>query len=78
MIRNLPHLQKKKKGLSQLLKRTLLKVHQKLGFTDSALAENHDIANNIATTDLFYLVIAETSIKCITNQRAFLDVFPHQ
>ena len=32
-----------------------------LGFTDTVLAENLDLANNISTAD-FYLVKAETSI----------------
>ena len=37
-------------------------VHQKLGFTDTDLAENFNLADNIATTDVLYLLIAETSI----------------
>ena len=37
-------------------------IHQKLGFTDTDLAENFNLADNIATTDVFYLLIAETSI----------------
>ena len=36
-------------------------VHQKLGFTDTDLAENFNLADNKATTDVFYLLIAETS-----------------
>ena len=35
-------------------------IHQKLGFTDTDLAENFNLADNIATTDVFYLLIAET------------------
>ena len=37
-------------------------IHQKFGFTDTDLAENFNLADNIATTDVFYLLIAETSI----------------
>ena len=37
-------------------------VHQKLGFTETDLAENFNLADNIATTDVFYILIAETSI----------------
>ena len=50
------------KGRVFLSKVLLGEIHQKLGFTDTDLAENFNLVDNIATTDVFYLLIAETSI----------------
>ena len=38
------------------------KIHQKLGFTDTVLVENLDLAEKTATKALRCLVLAETSI----------------
>ena len=43
--------------MDYLLIRKQSKLHQKLGFTDTDLAENFILADNIATTDVFYLLI---------------------
>ena len=36
----------------------MIQIYQKLGFTDIVLAENLDLADNIAMTELFHLIIA--------------------
>ena len=57
--------------MSYLFAPSIYLVHQKLGFTDTDLAENFNLVDNIATTDVFYLLIAETSILRTLQQNCF-------